>query len=155
VRAGVGLHALHSAFPDARIIGVDPSTALRAQAERRDRQAIQEGRLRLVLGDAGAVAGSVPVDLVVAVHVVYFWHRPDRELTQVGDLLTAGGRLAVGYQLRRDMPAAAQRDFPTEGHRRYESDNEVRRLVENNGFHVRIFGEATRPRGRLLIASRT
>ncbi len=97
------------------------------------------------------------MDLVLAVHVLYFWHLPDRDLKLVADLLAAGGRLALGYQLRRHMPVAAQRDFPTAGHKLYESDDDVRKVVEAAGFQsadVRIFGDAANPRGRLMLASR-
>lgn len=154
---GVGLQALLAAFPDALIVGADPSSALKGQAERRNRPAITDARLRLVEGDAGALAGSAPMDLVLAVHVLYFWHLPDRDLKLVADLLAAGGRLALGYQLRRHMPVAAQRDFPTAGHKLYESDDDVREVVEAAGFQsadVRIFGDAANPRGRLMLASR-
>ncbi len=97
------------------------------------------------------------MDLVLAVHVLYFWHQLGRDLKQVADLLASGGHLALGYQLRRHMPAAAQRDFPTTGHKLYESDDDVREVVEAAGFQsadVRIFGDAATPGGRLMLASR-
>jgi len=53
-----------------------------------------------------AIAGrTAPVDLVVAVHVLYFWHQPHRDLKLVAELLDHGGRVALGYQLKRHMPA--------------------------------------------------
>jgi SAM-dependent methyltransferase len=104
-----------------------------------------------VIGDMG------PVDLVVAVHVLYFWHRPERDLAQIAGLLAGGGRLVLGYQLRPHMPAPAQRDFPIEGHRLYESDDDVRRVVGKAGFEVddvTVFGDPARLGGRLLLAAR-
>ncbi len=153
---GVGLQALLAAFPHARVVGADPSSALQPQAERRNRNAIADGRLRLVEGDAGALRGLAPVDLVVAVHVLYFWHQPHRDLKLVAELLDHSGRVALGYQLKRHMPAPAQRDFPTADHRLYESDDDVRHLLHEAGFQtedVRIFGDAASPGGRLLLAS--
>jgi SAM-dependent methyltransferase len=154
---GVGLEALLAAFPDAEILGVDPSRAMCAQAARRNREAIKDGRLRLVLGDAGAVAADSPVDLIVAVHVLYFLHEPERELRRVADLLAAGGHVALGYQLREHMPPVSQRDFAAEGHQLYESDDELRLVLRGAGFETRdvvVMGDPGSPGGRLLLAAR-
>ncbi|MEJ7704392.1 MAG: hypothetical protein WKF47_12295 [Geodermatophilaceae bacterium] len=90
-------------------------------------------------------------------HVLYFWHQPVHDLKRVAELLAQDGRVALGYQLRRDMPVPAQRDFPSAGHRLYESDEEVRQVLREAGIQtdeVRIFGEAASPGGRLLLGSR-
>ena len=55
------------------------------------------------------------------------------------------------------MPTPAQRDFPTAGHRLYESDDAVLHVLGEAGFQaedLRVFGDAARPGGRLLLASR-
>ncbi len=53
-----------------------PSAVAVSQATRRNRDAVRSGRLELVEGDAAALRRFTPVDLVVAVHVLYFWHDP-------------------------------------------------------------------------------
>lgn len=152
---GVGLAALLDAFPSARVFGADPSPAALSQATRRNRDAARTGRLRVLQGDASALTVYGPFDLIVAVHVVYFWH-DQTDLTAVSAMLEPGGRLALGYQLKQHMPPVAQRDFPAEGHRLYESDGEVDAIVAAAGLtveRVSVIGPAESPAGRVLLAS--
>jgi SAM-dependent methyltransferase len=152
---GVGLSALLDTFPDARVIGADPSRVAVSHATRRNRSAVRSGRLQLVQGDAAALHRFPPVDLVVAVHVLYFWHDPQAAIRQVKDLLRPGGQLTVGYQLKTHMPPAAQRDFPAEGHVLYASDSELQQAVAAAGLAPGdpvIFGPPEQPVGRVLVA---
>jgi SAM-dependent methyltransferase len=154
---GVGLAALLSAFPQAVVLGADPSPALAGQAAGRNRAAIRAGRLHLLQGDASVLAPHAPIDLVVAVHVLYFWQEPVQALQAVARLLTPQGHVALGYQLERHMPPVAQRDFVAEGHRLYTSDDHVAELLGPAGLkaeHQCVIGDAESPTGRLLIASR-
>jgi SAM-dependent methyltransferase len=99
-----------------------------------------------------------PMDLVVAVHVLYFWREPVQALQAMARLLTPEGHVALGYQLERHMPPVAQRDFVAEGHRLYESDDQVTELLTPAGLkaeHQSVIGADASPTGRLLIASRS
>ena len=154
---GVGLAALLLRFPDAQVLGADPSPAVIGQAATRNRAAIEAGRLRLTQGDASSVSADGSVDLVIAVHVLYFWPSPVEALAAVSRLLRPGGHVVLGYQIEQHMPAIARRDFPTEGHRLYETDADVVALLVPAGLrveHHRIIGPVERPMGRLLVASR-
>lgn len=154
---GIGLAALLSAFPHAHVLGADPSSAVTGQATARNRAAVETGRLRLLRGEVSVLSPYAPIDLVVAVHVLYFWHDPVRELHAVAELLSPVGHLALGYQLRQHMPPVARRDFPAEGHRLYESDDQVVELLRPAGLEVRqqlVIGSAENPEGRLLLACR-
>ena len=152
---GVGLAALLRAFPDALVLGADPSPAVLRQAVKRNRGAVRAGRLRLFAGDAASLRGHGPVDVVVAVHVLYFWHDPVAALQQAKDLLSSHGHLVLGYQLRQHMPLPAQRDFPKEGHRLYESDDAVQEVLGRAGLNARdivVLGDPDSPLGRVLVA---
>lgn len=152
---GVGLAALLEAFPEAQVLGADPSPAAMREARARNRDAISSGRLRLFTGDAAILRPHGPVDLVVAVHVLYFWHDPADALRQVEAVLSDHGQLVLGYQLRQDMPPPAQRDFPREGHRLYESDDAVGGAVLDAGLtpqRVTVLGPPGSPLGRVMIA---
>jgi hypothetical protein len=71
----------------------------------------------------------------MANHVVYFWRDPGAELARIHGVLRPGGLLALGYQLKQNMPAMARKRFPPAGHRLYEADDELlRRLF---GCHPR------------------
>jgi SAM-dependent methyltransferase len=154
---GVGLAALLDAFPTAKVLGADPSPAAAREAAARNKLAVTAGRLQLFTGDAAALRRAAPVDLVVCVHVLYFWHDPATALRQIRDLLSDDGRLVLGYQLRHHMPAVAQRDFPREGHRLYASDNAVREVLLDADLRPRdltVLGSPDAPLGRVLVATR-
>jgi len=155
---GVGLAALLSAFPHAQVLGADPSPPLIGQATALNRAAIKTGRLRLMQGDASLLAPHSPINLVVAVHVLYFWQDPVQALKAVTHLLRPGDHLALGYQLKQHMPSVAQRDFVAVGHRLYESDDQITELLAAAGLkaqHHSVIGVVERPVGRLLLASRS
>ena len=119
---GVGLEALLAEFPDAEVWGIDLSRLMLSQSRKRNRAAVTAGRLTLLEGGVPALSAAQPADIVMANHVLYFWQDPVAEMVQIRGFLRSGGLLALGYQLRQDMPAMAQRRFPPAGHRLYESE---------------------------------
>jgi len=129
---GIGLSALLVSYPSAHIVGLDLSAQMVAQSRARTAQAIDSGRLELRQGDVRDVIE--PADLMLAVHVVYFWHDPGQVLDHVRTLLVGGGVLALGYRCRRDMPPPARRDFPKEGHRLYDSEGDVSAILTAAGL---------------------
>lgn len=154
---GVGTRALLATFPYAHVLAVDPSPAMQRQLVNLNRAAARDGRLSTVTGDLTRLADIHDADIVMAVHVLYFWPDPLVELRRCHRLLRPGGTIALGYQLRRHMPTIAQRGFPASGHRVIESDDEVHDLLGRAGFQpapVRILGNAQSPNGRLLLARR-
>lgn len=131
---GVGLEHLLAAFPTARV-GHRPV--------HRDAQAGSTpqfgGRLTLTCGDTAAVPTLAPVDLIVAVHVLYFWPNPQAELRRLRHAIGGGGTLCMGYQLFRSMPTSAQVTFPLAGHHLYTADDDVTALLREAGFeHVEV-----------------
>lgn len=131
---GVGLERLLSAFPTAEVWGIDPSPVMIVQSRGHNLSESECGRLHLIQGDVGALGELAPVDLVVAIHVLYFWHQPRDELARVRAALRPGAIVAIGYRLRKDVPRVARRQFPAEGHRLYDSDQEVIALLREAGF---------------------
>jgi SAM-dependent methyltransferase len=125
------------------------------QSRGRNRAEVRSGRLVLIQGDVTALGDLAPLDLVYATHVLYFWHQPDEELRQIHRALRPGGRLGLGYQLRHLMPGVARKTFPTFGHRLYDDDDEVARLLTAAGFQkvdIALWGPPESPHGRLALA---
>jgi trans-aconitate methyltransferase len=153
---GVGLEALLARFPDARTWGVDISSVMLSQSRRRNAAAVSAGRLTLLKGDASALSAGAPVDIVMANHVVYFWRDPAAEMAQIRGVLGHGGMLALGYQLKENMPPMAQKRFPPAGHQLYEADDELASLAIAAGFrsveHL-VKGPADAPEGRVMLAT--
>ena len=153
---GIGLQETLRVFPEARVWGVDLSPEMLSLCRKRNLDQISSGRLILVEGDAASVQELAPVDVVLAAHVVYFWHQPANELAQLYRALRPGGLLALGYQLRANMPRMAQRNFPKEGHLLYDSDDDLSMLLGAAGFtNVRfvVKGPSEAPEGRLAFAT--
>jgi SAM-dependent methyltransferase len=153
---GVGLEALLAQFAEAQVWGVDVSSVMLSQSRKRNQSAVTSGRLTLLEGGASALSASEPADIVMANHVVYFWQEPAAEMAQIRGFMRPGGLLAVGYQLKRDMPALAQRRFPAAGHQLFEADDELTRRAISAGFHSVthvVKGPAEAPEGRLMLAS--
>ena len=153
---GVGLEALLTEFPHAQVWGVDISSLMLSQSAKRNRSAVSAGRLTLIEGGVSALSASEPADIVMANHVLYFWPDPAAEMAQIRGFLRPGGLLALGYQLKQNMPAMAQRRFPPAGHRLYEAEDELTRLAIEAGFesvahHVK--GSADAPEGRVMLAT--
>jgi SAM-dependent methyltransferase len=153
---GIALAELLSAYPAARVVGADSSAVVLNSARRRNGRAVADGRLTLVTGDIAKAVGYAPADLVLACHVLYFWPDPVRELQRIRDVVARAGHIALGYQLRQNMPTVAQRTFPREGFTLYDSDDQVAAVLEQAGFTrpaVRIFGAPDRPKGRLALSA--
>ncbi|MDT7656818.1 MAG: hypothetical protein QOF38_1533 [Pseudonocardiales bacterium] len=131
---GVGLAALLRRFPEAEVLGIDLSPEMLAQSRSRNAAAVRSGRLALRRG--GVEQLDTPVDLIVAVHVLYFWHQPVEVLSWLRRAVTEEGLVGLGYRCRQDMPPPARRGFPKEGHLLYEVDSQVRGLFAAAGFQT-------------------
>jgi SAM-dependent methyltransferase len=92
---GVGLRLLAEALPHGRVIGVEPSPVMRAQAASRIRQVVD----RVEMVDATADTIALPdgsVDGVCAVNNVQLWQPLTVSLARVLQLLRPGGSIVLG-----------------------------------------------------------
>ena len=154
---GVGLEGLLARFPAARLWGVDLSPEMLSQSLGRNSEQASAGRLTLIEGGLESLQALAPIDLIMAAHVLYFWHEPAQALAQIYRALRPGGVFALGYQLRLNMPPISQKNFPKEGHVLYDSDAAVSTLLTGAGFtsvRFSVMGPAEAPEGRLALASR-
>jgi trans-aconitate methyltransferase len=152
---GIGLEALLGEFTQAHVWGVDLSSVMLSQSRKRNHVAVAAGRLTLIEGGTAALSAAAAADVVMANHVVYFWRDPVAEMSLIHGNLRRGGLLALGYQLRQDMPALAQRRFPPAGHRLYETTDELAQLAKSAGFASvthQVKGSADAPEGRVALA---
>ena len=131
---GVGLSYLLEAFPAAMVWGLDHSAVMVRQARRSNSDAVRSGRLMVMRGDPDALARHAPVDLVLAVNVLYFWADPCTELQRIRRVLRDNGTMCLAYQLRRHMSPNVQASFPVAGHSLYDADEQVTKLLRDSGF---------------------
>jgi len=154
---GIGLEGLLARFPTARVWGVDLSREMLSQSRGRNSEQASLGRLTLIEGGVGSLQALAPIDLIMAAHVLYFWHEPAQAVAQIYRALRPGGVFALGYQLRLNMPPVAQKNFPKEGHVLYDSDGSVSTLLTGAGFtsvRFSVMGPSEAPEGRLALASK-
>ncbi|SEN46086.1 class I SAM-dependent methyltransferase [Lihuaxuella thermophila] len=96
---GVGIEKAVSLVQEGEVVGLDASETMRSQAEKRNRRAISEGKVRLLSGKIEEWPGfEVPFDKIYSVNSAQFW--PDRPLVlkKLFQWLGPGGRVATTYQ---------------------------------------------------------
>lgn len=129
---GHALRTLTARASRGRVLGIDHSVAMLAQAMRRNRGAIEAGRLQLCSGRFDALPWpAASVDKVLAVNVVYFFGADGAELREARRLLRPGGRLAV---FATDRSAMARWKFAGPDTHRMVDRQELFRLFRSGGF---------------------
>jgi ubiquinone/menaquinone biosynthesis C-methylase UbiE len=100
-------------------------------ADARCRRLVDPGRVRLTVGDSAALPyPDASFEKAYAMHTLYFWPAPDRDLGELRRILVAGGRVLLGYRPKSDLGA---RDFPSSVYAFYEPAH-VHALLEGAGF---------------------
>lgn len=93
------LQLLSDRFPEAQIVGVDPSEEMIERARLRLRD-----RTTLLLGDVGSVHNDLPpADLIIGYSNFRFWKRPSAELLYLVETLRSEDALLYLADLRRDI----------------------------------------------------
>jgi SAM-dependent methyltransferase len=105
---GVAIAALATRAIRGLVVGVDHSQVMIGQARRRNRAAIQAGRVRLIHTPVERLSiGDGPFDAALAVNTVGMWPDPTARLREVARLLGPGGRIALVSQPRCPGATAA------------------------------------------------
>ncbi len=120
---GFGLAMAAEKIPHGLAVGLDHSAVMLAQAARRNRGQIAEGRVRLVAGQAGdpsldlAATFNGTFNRILAVNVASFWKDPVAVFGNLKSLLAPGGIIAITHQPRAGdkTDAAARRTAETIG----------------------------------------
>jgi SAM-dependent methyltransferase len=87
--------AVARAFPDAAVDGLDLDAASVADARRHAGEAGVDGRVRFLEGDAAALAGHGPYDLVLVLEALHDLARPVEALRAARAALAEGGTVLV------------------------------------------------------------
>ncbi|MFY9641098.1 MAG: class I SAM-dependent methyltransferase [Rhodomicrobium sp.] len=93
---GSAIRAIAAAATQGRVLGIDRSAEMLAQASRRNRRAIEAGRVELRLGRFDSLPWpSGTMDKILAVNVVYFFNENADEIREAWRILRPGGLMAV------------------------------------------------------------
>jgi ubiquinone/menaquinone biosynthesis C-methylase UbiE len=97
--------------PQGKVIGIDHSATMLAQAAARNAEAIRRGQVELFQGDAQDLSVvTAPVDSIYSANVVQFWPNPAAVFTALRAVLKPGGTVATTYQPRHRGASAADGD---------------------------------------------
>ena len=96
---GVGLALASRLVEGGTVVGIDPSDAMRAQAERRNLRAVREGKMRLFTGRVEEWPGAGQTfTKIFAVNSAQFWTDRLGVFRKLHAWLEPGGRMAMTYQ---------------------------------------------------------
>lgn len=141
---GATIARVAAAVSGGRVCGVDPSPEMCAMASRRNRRAIEAGRVALRQASVQDLPfPEASFDKVLLVHTVYFWTDLAPAFREIARVLRAAGCAVVAH--RTDAPAAG--DFPAAIYR-FHGAAAVRNALEAVGLScddgiVRDFDRAT------------
>jgi ubiquinone/menaquinone biosynthesis C-methylase UbiE len=117
---------------DGLVAGVDVSETMTRMAARRCRRFIEQGRVRLEVGDSSRLPfPDQHFDKAYAVHTIYFWAHPVAHLREIRRAMKPGGRLAIG--LRPKGATSGAEDFPDSVYTLYHT-GAVCELLVDSGF---------------------
>jgi ubiquinone/menaquinone biosynthesis C-methylase UbiE len=104
------LPALQKLLPEAKVVGVDISPAMVAQARRNLKRCRQDHLIDVRTADASALPfADEAFHCVVSTGSLHHWKDPVHALSEAHRVLKAGGHALI-YDLVRDMPKALCKD---------------------------------------------
>lgn len=96
IGCGGGVFMRRALVSGCHALGVDHSPDMVADTSRLNRQAIDEGRLTVEVGDAANLpAKSASFDKVYCLNAFFFFPEPEKSLAEMARILKPGGRLAL------------------------------------------------------------
>ncbi len=128
---GITLSLLAKRLSRGVVSGVDFSADMVQRAERRFRREIDQGRVRVQLGDISQLPfPDATFDRVFTINTVYFWPDTLQGLGEIRRVLKSGGRAAVSIRSKDKMGkhAVTKYDF------RLFSGDELADLMRQAGF---------------------
>jgi SAM-dependent methyltransferase len=98
---GLAIRRAAETVTHGRVVGLDHSDVMLAQASRRNAARLADGRVALLLGSLAALAEVTgPFDKIFSVNVFMFWDDPVAAFRALARLLAAGGLVATTVQPR-------------------------------------------------------
>jgi SAM-dependent methyltransferase len=95
---GVAISEMSHRAYDGVVMGVDISNVMLAQASRRNRKSIREGRVDLRVGDAQDLDADLSeFDLIYGINVWQFWADQQQTISALRNRLSPDGALAIVY----------------------------------------------------------
>lgn len=99
---GPGIAAGKAAAKAAEVVGLDHSALMVRQGTRRNKELIEKGRLKLMLGDVEELTPELGLfDKIYSMNVVPFWSEPVAVFRRLKPLLKPGGVILTAHMPRQ------------------------------------------------------
>jgi cyclopropane fatty-acyl-phospholipid synthase-like methyltransferase len=106
---GIAIELAARQVRTGRVVGIDHSAIMHAQASRRNSRAIAAGIVTLHIGDVDELDARLQrFDKIYSVNVVQFWSDPMRVFATLRQLLNPGGAIATTFMPRIGNSKARQ-----------------------------------------------
>jgi len=93
---GVAIKMVSDAIQDGYVVGIDYSDVMLQQAKKRNKKAIQEGKVILRLGDIhSAPLLDMMFDKVFSVNSIIFWEEPVKSLREIRQIMKPNALIAL------------------------------------------------------------
>src|ERR1700730_15705510 len=100
---GATLRRAAETVTDGFVGGIDHSDVMLRLAKRRNAQNLRIGRMELRRAESERIPyANDRFNKVFAVHMIYFWSRPELHLGEIFRVMAPGGRLVLGYHPLED-----------------------------------------------------
>jgi len=84
--------------------GIDFSKSMVAIAQKKNRNHINKGKVRILLGDFDEVSfDDNCFDKIFSVNTIYFWKNPDITISKICRILKPEGKLFIGFHDKSEM----------------------------------------------------
>ncbi len=128
---GVAIQELAQRANDGLVAGIDPSDVMLRQATKRNRRAIEVGRVVLQNGTAAQLPfDDATFDKVLAVNTFHHWGSAETGLLEVRRVIRPGGTLLLGLRMALAQPRKLSAPGLTD-----EQLDVVRSRLAEVGFH--------------------
>jgi ubiquinone/menaquinone biosynthesis C-methylase UbiE len=95
---GVGIELLCTVTPAVRVVGVDPSDEMIAQAQARNQVRVRSGVVEIRAAPAHQLPfPDMTFDAVMSINSLQVWPDPHAGLREIRRALKPGGRIALGF----------------------------------------------------------
>jgi ubiquinone/menaquinone biosynthesis C-methylase UbiE len=129
------------------IEGVDFSSTMVSIAQKRNKNNIAEGKVKIVEGNFDEISYEKDrFTKACSVNTLYFWDRPELTARKIAEILMPDGKLLLAFE---DIGQLEQRKLNQEVFRLYTKE-EVRNLLVDAGFSKNV-SIVSRKRGKLLF----
>jgi ubiquinone/menaquinone biosynthesis C-methylase UbiE len=96
---GVAAELAAKRIDDGRYVGIDSSEVMLRQAAKRNKKAIQAGKITFLLGEASRLPPlELQFDKVFSVNSIIFWEEPVQSLKRIRQFMKPDGLIAITIQ---------------------------------------------------------